>query len=182
MIALNVVIPPFTGIDASTFLRIYKATWKCHIGLQNSKRKYDNFCDKMQYYGTHPTAPIKIDLCEGIFDIMAKFQQAEFIDCNLTKDDEKKVAEFIQKRKGDMAQMIADICAEDLKISIGFYPEHESFAVFLNPTDNNRKNKGKLLSAWSDDPVEAVFLAGYKHFEKFESGTWSSTEKKARWG
>jgi len=176
------VVPPFDNLSIIDFLSIYDRTVRWMQDRGKNTRKYVKFRAFMHYYGNHPTSPIKVSYNYGIFDMAKQKYDIEFIELPLTAQDEPEIEKFVQEYHGDLENLITDVCAGKYKFSIGFYEEQESYAAYIQPIGDDHKNTGKMLSAWSDNPAEALFLVAFKHKVKFESGVWKKTGKKGRWG
>jgi hypothetical protein len=52
--------------------------------------------------------------------------------------------------------------------------------VIGNPS--TKENDKRVMSSWSDDFEEALFIAGFKHFVLFDGGRWIEENNSARWG
>lgn len=114
---------------------------------------------------------------------MAKtYTKSEFIERSILADETESVEAYVAKWSGKLDTMYENLCADNLKVSVGFYEESEAYCCTLVPTEANKTNNGYILSAWSDNPIEAVLIAAYKHHEIF-NGKWTNERKsKSRWG
>lgn len=105
-----------------------------------------------------------------------------FVDCKLSLNDKPRLDEYAKKYKGDVANVLESVLNDGYTVKAGWYPDKASFAVFLAPTKDNRQNQNKMMSAWSDDIIEAYFMLGFKHEIIFESGEWTVDDKQSQWG
>jgi hypothetical protein len=114
---------------------------------------------------------------------MARTGNIEFVDCRLSKDDIAPMQKLATTHKNDLALILQAIAEEGYTFKGGWYPDKQSFAVFVAPDANNRSNKNKMLSSWSDDIAEAYLMCLYKIVVVFKSGEWEVADgTNANWG
>lgn len=182
----DIIIPVYVTnpfeLSVSDYLETYKNTIKYRLSQPMSRVKYAKFLKDMTYYGLHSLAPIKIILNEGNFNMARNYRSIEFVDCQLTKDDEKPLEKFIADYKGNVSELLQDIGSAGYTVKLGFYVEHAAFACFLQAGNDIKENSNMMLSSWSDEPIECLFMCWYKHKVIFKSGTWETSGSKGKWG
>jgi len=151
------------------------------VSLPKNTRKYRSFLSYILRYALHPQSVFKFRICEGIFT-MAFRTNITFVDAKLTLDDVPAVEAFAKQFKGNVANLLTKLAGDGYTVKIGFYPDKASFAVFVAPDKDNKNNRNKMLSSWSDDVEEALYMSGFKHYQMFEGGEWVVDEKRANWG
>lgn len=184
MFEVPIIVPVTNPLELSPdeFLKVYDNTVKYVTKSKLTKAQYIEFCRRILYYGMHRKAPINVYFNEGIFDMARNYNGPEFVECNLGKDDEKALEKFIQQYSGNVGQLLTDIGSEDYTIKVGFYVDHSAYACFLSPGKDNRQNRNKLISSWSDDPLEVIFMCWFKHKVVFGGDEWTSDKTGSKWG
>lgn len=115
---------------------------------------------------------IKCDFIADRAHFMARFQKMEFVTLRLTADDAKNIEKYAQSKEGDYTTVLHEILASGHKVSISWIDDKSSYIVTLIGTEHSQHNQGYSMTTWSDDLVEAIFMAGYKHEIVCDGGSW----------
>lgn len=154
-----------------------------HIMANKPKTlRYKRFSEIWLLYSNHRKIALNVQLCDKVFCIMAKFSNIEFVNYTLTKEHEQPLHEFMQKKFNTAEKVIEEIVALNYTVKIGFYPDNEAYGVFLAPQKDNHTNKGKMMSSWSDDLIEALAMVLYKHIVIFDGQEWETNQNSGKWG
>lgn len=173
-------IYPLTPVN--TEILTYDANLSRFHETALNRREYAHFRQIMLNYGLSRNRTIKIHLIEGIFTMARNNYSVEFVDCNLTKEHVPQLEKYMAGFKNDLGMYLPHILNLGYQLKLGAYPDKQSYAVFMSSAQGNRENKGKMLSSWSDDPIECLFMCGFKHEVILGGGEWDVEDNPSRWG
>jgi len=72
-------------------------------------------------------------------------------------------------------------CAsKDIKVSMTFATNNESWCVSLTGREDNRMNSGATLTSWSDEPLDGLYMAIFKATVIFGDGKWLTRKSSNR--
>lgn len=97
-----------------------------------------------------------------------------FVKCELGSADKEKAKAWIEAHSDEMGGMLSDAVASDLKFSLSFSSEHDTFTACLVGKEDNVFNAKKTLTARHKDWVIATFTVLYKHLVMFNGTVWQS--------
>lgn len=147
------------------------------------KQLHRHFVNKLNWYGANKIDGVRIFYNPRRDELMAGRFNIEFIECQLTANDEKKLLAFAKSYDNDLSVIIEKINSYGYTIKIGFYPDSTAYGVFMQAGKDTKENKGKMLSSWSDDVGEAIAMCLYKHEVMFSAGEWEqSADYRGKWG
>lgn len=114
-------------------------------------------------------------------DFMRK-QNGDFnlIEYRLTDPEIEAFEAWLQREPITFAQALNYCGDKDLKTSFTFSEDKANWCVSLTGREGNRFNSGATLTTWSDDPVEAFFMAIYKASVIFADGKWQTRKSSNR--
>lgn len=114
-------------------------------------------------------------------DYMAKHtNDFNLIEYRLTDVEIEAFEAWLARDKITMPQAL-NYCAEkDIKTSFTFSEGKGDWCISLTGREGNRFNAGATLTTWSDDPIEAFFMAIYKSTIIFEDGKWQTRKSSSR--
>lgn len=138
------------------------------LTLYNGRQAFDQF---------FPELHIRIDQ----EDYMAK-QNSNFnlIEYRLTDEQIESFEAWLEREKLTVVQAL-NYCAEKrIKVSCTFSEKQESWCVSLTGQEENRFNAATTLTTWSDDALEAIFMAVYKASVVFGDGKWQTRKSSSR--
>ena len=136
------------------------------------------------YYQRFVKTPFELHYVEedyrSIFPM--PFRDTQFCSLTLNETHTEQVDAYIASYNNEPVTLLIMLGQEGYKISFTRVDRQNSWCVTLIPTDEAAYNKNKLLSSWSDNPVEALFLCGYKHYEMCDGKEWPTKPSGGRWG
>lgn len=72
-------------------------------------------------------------------------------------------------------------CAEkEIKVSFTFSTSTENWCISLTGREDNKFNSGATLTTWSDDAIDALFMAVFKASQVFSDGKWQTRKSSNR--
>lgn len=114
---------------------------------------------------------------------MAKRDTWKFVEIKLVKEDKKALEKYAEQFKGNMVDMIEQLCSYQYKISISWVDKQNSYVVSVSGTDHSKDNDNRTLTSWSDDVIEAVEMALYKVEVICSGGNWDDhATEQSNWG
>lgn len=107
----------------------------------------------------------------------------QFIDVKLETEDKPKLEKFAKEYKLDVEAILTEISAMGYKLSISYVDKQNSFVVSVSGNDRTKHNNGCTMTSWSDDVIEALFMAAYKVIVVTDRGIWSEyATDTSNWG
>jgi len=110
------------------------------------------------------------------------YNAMSFAALSLTSADEKKYRDWAVDNTSDAQSLINGFCSQGYKVSITWVVESNAFCVSVIGTEDCIANKRAILTSWSDDILEALSIAVYKHVVMCDSGDWPTQDNTQRWG
>ena len=98
-----------------------------------------------------------------------------FVKCELTSDDKKAAKIWIEANSDALGGLLHDAIASDLKFSLSFSAEHDTFTACLIGKPDNVFNAEKTLTARHKDWPTAALTVLYKHLVMFNGTVWQSS-------
>lgn len=97
-----------------------------------------------------------------------------FVKCELGSDDRKAAKIWIEANSDALGSLLHDAVASDLKFSLSFSSEHDTFTACLVGKEDHVLNAKKTLTARHKDWVTASLTVLYKHLVMFQGTLWES--------
>lgn len=111
------------------------------------------------------------------------WKKKEFVNINLTVADKKPLDNYIKECEGDYVKVIHQLLADGYKLSLNFHVDKGAYTVSITGSDDCKYNQDAILTSWSDDVLEAVFMNGYKHYVVCDGKDWAKNQtKENNWG
>lgn len=98
-----------------------------------------------------------------------------FVKCELTSDDKKAAKIWIEANSDALGGLLHDAVASDLKFSLSFSSEHDTFTACLVGKEDNVFNAKKTLTARHKDWPTAALTVLYKHLVMFNGTVWQTS-------
>lgn len=98
-----------------------------------------------------------------------------FVKCELTSDDRKAAKIWIEANTDALGGLLHDAVASDLKFSLSFSSEFDTFTACLVGKEDHVFNAKKTITARHKDWVIAALTVLYKHLVMFKGTVWEST-------
>lgn len=120
----------------------------------------------------------------GEENIMAKraFDQIEFVRCPLSTASKKKFKIWEETARDDLFTYLEQILLSGIRVSLSYSHKDATCIVSLTDRDEASINHEKCVSSRHADPLTAVMVAVYKHFEVLKDSDWSEYAKEDEWG
>jgi len=114
-------------------------------------------------------------------DLMAKNNNNfNLLDYRLSEAELGAYEAWLTKTKPTMPQCLSELAAMDIKISLTFVENSESWCVSITGKEGNKFNEKVTMTNWSDDVEDALYMACYKAVVVFERGKWIGKAKNNR--
>jgi hypothetical protein len=117
---------------------------------------------------------------ESLF--MAGYSTRTFANFTLTEDDARKFADWVQASSMQPLDALQEVIGQGYKVSVTWVMDSSAFCLSIIGTEDTKPNKNSIMTTWSDDLVEVMLLAAYKHLVLCDSGPWPTKENTRRWG
>lgn len=112
-----------------------------------------------------------------------QWQKHEFVTIGLTKKDVNDLIKYAESEENVMEVALTKIVSKGYKVSCNFSVDKGAFVVSVIAPHDHKDNPGLILTSWSDNLAEAVFMCGYKVFEICNGKGWKIHEtRQANWG
>lgn len=106
----------------------------------------------------------------------------EFINQSLSEPQRKDFKSWYATEGERVPDLIGQAMVDDYRLSCSWDDNNQCFIATLTGKQDQRFNASKALSARSDDWLEAMALALYKHLVIFKGGQWSGETTRNNWG
>ena len=120
----------------------------------------------------------------GSRETMAKrsFDSIEFVSCTLSSQQKKAFAKWRETAEDDLYTYLEQVLLSGVRLSISYSHKDQTCIVSLTDRDEASVNHEKCVSSRHQDPLTAVLVALYKHFEVLKDSDWSEYVKEDSWG
>jgi len=98
-----------------------------------------------------------------------------FVRCELTSADKKAAKIWIEANSDALGGLLHDAIASDIKFSLSFSSEHDTFTACLVGKEDNVFNAKKTLTARHKDWPTAALTVLYKHLVMFGGTIWKDS-------
>lgn len=98
----------------------------------------------------------------------------EFVNCVLTQEQDKAFTSWYESKDRKANAAIDESFADGYRVSVSWDDFNQTFIASLTYKGDKGDNKGKCLTARSDDWLESIAMVVYKHHVIFNQGAWSN--------
>jgi len=116
----------------------------------------------------------------GVFPMA--FRDTQFCSLELKSSDAEALDAYVASWNNDLSELLQTLGNDGYKISFTWVDKQTSWCLTLIPTERASYNKNKLLTSWSNNPFEAAWICGYKHYVLCKGGEWPTSTNEGRWG
>lgn len=107
----------------------------------------------------------------------------DFVNVRLEPDDKPRFLEWQKANQADLAQYIGEMLGSGYKVSVNLDDKNDCYIVAVTGTTNCRDNRGLCMTTRSDDWLEAICMAVFKHYVICDAGSWGTPEQHNQsWG
>lgn len=99
-----------------------------------------------------------------------------FITCRLTQDELTDFDDNFISETSDLGRAIDSLLGYNVKVSFTYITDKSATICTVTGTKDNKRNKNKSISSWSDEPLEAAMMCLYKIHVIYADGTWENRE------
>jgi hypothetical protein len=107
----------------------------------------------------------------------------EFVNIKVAPDQKSDFLKWAKTAQDDLGTFLINLVGAGYKLSANCDEQNDCFIVAVTGTQASRENRGLCVTSRSDDLIEAILLAMYKHFVICDSGSWGAPEERNdSWG
>lgn len=112
----------------------------------------------------------------------SSFGDYEFYSYNLSTDEKKKFAGWVETVTDDWVLIVGTFIASGFKMSCSFSDQDNCFIASATCQDEGSPNHKKILTSRHPEWSMALLLNVFKHQEIFRSGAWPQKNESSEWG
>jgi len=106
-----------------------------------------------------------------------------FVNIRIAPDNREKVLQWILDNEADLGEMLVNLIGDNYKLSLNEDTANDCFIVAITGSDENRVNRGLCMTTRSNDLMECLFMALYKHYVMCDGKSWGEpVDKSTDWG
>lgn len=113
---------------------------------------------------------------------MARFGNMTFAAVSLTSDDEKQFTDWVTKQDPNPMECVAQLLGNGFKVSCSWVFDQNAFCFSIIGTEATKQHRDMVMTSWSDDLAEVIFIGYYKHYVLMNEETWPTQAEQQRWG
>lgn len=102
------------------------------------------------------------------------------IDYRLSDAEMEAFDEYVASNKLNITQILSGFAQLGYKLSFTWVTSSEAWCVSVTGQKDAKFNSGATLTTWSDDSMEAAFMAYFKVTEVFQNGVWKTKTQSRR--
>jgi len=111
-----------------------------------------------------------------------KSWQKEFAALPLSEKDKAPLQLFAEEHENNVLEALENLLGMGYKISVLWSDASSAFIVSVIGTEETKHNGDKVLSSFSSDLTECIFMAGYKVGVLAKNGEWPTAADSGKWG
>lgn len=127
-------------------------------------------------------AEIWFDIAPMEEHAMARFRSSVFSSLTLGADDKKRFDAWLKDNDVSPLTVLENFAGNGFKMSVSYVIDQNAFCFSLIGTEATKLHEGMVMTSWSDDLSEVIFIAAFKHFVMCDGGEWPTRDNQARWG
>lgn len=122
-----------------------------------------------------------ISFCIDWESLMAK-KSLDFnlIDYRLSETELEAYETWLTKEAPNPTAILTELASKDYKISMTFVENSEAWCVSVTGKEGAKFNEKATLTTWSDEVLDALYMAAFKVFVIFNSGKWNTKASSKR--
>lgn len=123
----------------------------------------------------------QLSFCINWESLMAK-KNLDFnlIDYRLSDLELAGFETWLEKEAPNPTNVLTELASKDYKVSFTFVENSEAWCVSVTGKEGAKFNEKTTLTSWSDEPMDALYMAAYKVFEVFSGGVWKTKNQSKR--
>lgn len=112
---------------------------------------------------------------------MAKMKpDFNLIDYRLSDLELEQYEAWLEKHAPNPTNILTELAGKDYKTSFTFVENSEAWCVSVTGKEGAKFNEKSTLTTWSDEPMDALYMAAFKIFEVFSGGVWKTKNQSKR--
>jgi len=106
----------------------------------------------------------------------------EFVTHTLSKAEKEDFNSWWEATSADTFTLLDEMALDGYKVTVNWDERNSCYSCFITGTGSSCPNYGFILSGRSDNTMEALGIALYKHIALFKRGKWPEKDSTSRWG
>lgn len=99
-----------------------------------------------------------------------------FVNIKLTEKDKKGLIAYIADREDTVEHVLEHLTLSGYKVSVSYSDSQKAYIATCSGTDRVPDNNKQSISSMSGNPIESIFMTGYKVEVVTKNGKWSDYE------
>lgn len=102
------------------------------------------------------------------------------IDYRLSDLELTQFETWLEKEAPNPTNVLTELATRDYKVSFTFVENSEAWCVSITGKEGAKFNEKSTLTSWSDEPMDALYMAAFKVFVVFNGGVWKTKNQSKR--
>ena len=120
----------------------------------------------------------------GVPEVMAAkdFTSITFVNYRLSSEEKKAFTRWMKDPERDVFKLLGMILLTGMKLSLTYSYKDACCISSITCRDESNVNDRLCVSSRHEDPLTALFISLYKHFEIFKDSPWEDVSSADDWG